>query len=308
MAQPNESSTQIVNKMLKIDGLGWNISLFEDVNKISNYLCAHCGFVCCDTVELGCDHDEDDEEIFLYCKFCLTELVKDNDNKCMISGHYNPPLDASRAIRRQILKAIVVCPYSTIFKTRNNLKNNKNNNAQMIDTNGYDEKEGSQQFVAAVPGNDKKSEQICEWQGALSELKSKHINQCAKMNDPTFTLNFRVKKLENENILLKQQIINLKNNKEKELNNNNKEIKKLKEIIKEKEIKTNVLNNEIVVLKNENKNNKKQLNDNKTEINKLNSQINSQSLIIKDFLKSNDKKNELIKNNSEKEEKKKKYR
>eukprot|EP01084_Bolivina_argentea_P255340 429445_1 len=304
MAQSEAASSEIVNKMLKIDGLGWHIALFEDVNKVANYLCAHCGSVCCDAVELGCDHGDDDE-ILLYCKICLTELVSDNGNKCMISGHYNPPLDVARSIRRQISKAIVVCPYSSVFKIRNNSKKDKHDNAQILDTLGYDEKEGSGQRVAAAQA---KSEEMCKWKGTLSELKSKHIIECAKKNDPTFILNFRVKKLENENILLKQQIINLKNNKEKELNNNNKEIKKLKEIIKEKEIKTNVLNNEIVVLKNENKNNKKQLNDNKTEINKLNSQINSQSLIIKDFLKSNDKKNELIKNNSEKEEKKKKYR
>eukprot|EP01084_Bolivina_argentea_P233041 392586_1 len=111
MAQSQDELTDALNQMLKIDGRGWNIALFKEANKIANYLCAHCGAVCCEPVELGCDHDEDDEEIFLYCKFCLTELVKDNDNKCMISGHYNPPLDASRAIRRQILKAIVVCPY-----------------------------------------------------------------------------------------------------------------------------------------------------------------------------------------------------
>eukprot|EP01084_Bolivina_argentea_P046596 85812_1 len=110
MAQSEETETQIVNKMLKIDVRGWNISIFDDINKVSNYLCAHCGAVCCDAVELGCDHDEDDE-ILLYCKTCLTELVTDNENKCMISGHYNPPLDAVRANRRQILKAIVICPY-----------------------------------------------------------------------------------------------------------------------------------------------------------------------------------------------------
>eukprot|EP01084_Bolivina_argentea_P255342 429450_1 len=135
MAQSEESSTEIVNKMLKIDGLGWNISLFEDVNKISNYLCVHCGAICCDAVELGCDHDDDDE-IFLHCTLCLSELIIENGNKCMISGHYNPPLDAVRANRRQILKAPVICPYSLVFKKRNNLKKNKNNNAEIIDTLG----------------------------------------------------------------------------------------------------------------------------------------------------------------------------
>eukprot|EP01084_Bolivina_argentea_P075384 136667_1 len=117
-----------VNEMLKIDGRGWNIALFEDTNKVSNCLCAHCGAVCCDAVELGCDHN--DEDILLYCTKCLSELVKDNSNKCMLSGHDNPPLDSARSNRRQILKAIVVCPWSYAFKQRNNLKENKKNKCQ----------------------------------------------------------------------------------------------------------------------------------------------------------------------------------
>eukprot|EP01084_Bolivina_argentea_P278114 474998_1 len=102
MAQSEEISTQIVNKMLKIDGNGWNILLFQDVNKIINYLCTHCGGICCDAIELGCNHGEEDQ-ILLYCKTCLSELVLDNGNKCMISGHYDPPLVAAQSNRRQIL-------------------------------------------------------------------------------------------------------------------------------------------------------------------------------------------------------------
>eukprot|EP01084_Bolivina_argentea_P291551 501093_1 len=169
MAQSQDSSTEIVNKMLKVDGRGWNISLFEDAHQVSNCLCAHCGTVCCDTVELGCDHNEND--IFLYCHICLSELIKKNDNKCMINGHYNPPLDAARAIRRQISKSIVACPYSTIFKTRNTFKKN-NDDAEVIDTlGGYDEKEGHIPAAVAQLGNDVvKLEQKCEWKGILSEL------------------------------------------------------------------------------------------------------------------------------------------
>ncbi len=147
MTQSENVKTDIVNKKLKIDGHGWNIALFQDVNKISNYLCRHCDAVCCDAVELGCDHDEDDD-ILLYCSVCLNELIKGNENKCMISGHENPPIDPARSIRRKILKANVICPYSNTFKNRNYSKNNKNNNGQIIDTNGGDEKEGAQQIIA----------------------------------------------------------------------------------------------------------------------------------------------------------------
>eukprot|EP01084_Bolivina_argentea_P255339 429444_1 len=254
MAQPKEPLTEIVNEILKVDGRGWNILLFEDTNKISNYLCVHCGAICCDAVELGCDHDDDDE-IFLHCTLCLSELIIENGNKCMISGHYNPPLISARSIRRQILKANVICPYSVTFKKRNNLKkNNNNNNAnhEVIDTfasdNRNDAKEGSHQVQAAALAaraknvdNNAKSIQTCEWKGTLSELKSKHIDECAKKNHPTFSLNITIKKLQNEN-------------------------QKLKNTIKNKDI----------------------------EINRINNQINEQSVMVKDFIQSNDEKNKVI--------------
>eukprot|EP01084_Bolivina_argentea_P308197 532845_1 len=137
---PNTINEELISMLnLRVDGKGWSGALFDDVNKIdASSLCKHCNLICCDAVELGCQHN-DDEEIFMHCELCLSELVADNGNKCMISGHYNPPLDVARSIRRQILKAIVVCPYSLAFKKRNNLNNN---NAQVIDTVGNDEKEG----------------------------------------------------------------------------------------------------------------------------------------------------------------------
>ncbi len=149
MSQSTDPETLIINEKLKIDGGGWNIALFEDTSKVSNCLCKHCSGVCCDAVELGCDH-QDDDDIFLYCKVCLILLVKDNDNQCMISAHQNPPIDAVRSNRRQILKAIVACPYSLAFKIRNNFKKKKNENAEIIDTFGNDEKEGSQKMAKGL--------------------------------------------------------------------------------------------------------------------------------------------------------------
>eukprot|EP01084_Bolivina_argentea_P154028 268527_1 len=207
MTQSTDAVSEIVNRMLKIDDRGWNIALFEDAHKASNYLCAHCGEVCCDAVELGCQH-EDSDEIFMHCHYCLSELVSDIGNRCTISGHHNPPLDAARSIRRQILKSIVVCPYSLTFTTRNNFRNN--NNSQQ---NYKRKKKRFNSFEST--NNNTKFKHKCKWKGMLSELISKHIIQCAKKNDPKFTLNVRVQQLENENILLIQQIINLQNNKKK---------------------------------------------------------------------------------------------
>eukprot|EP01083_Nonionella_stella_P190293 704784_1 len=142
MSQPAQKSFNVdLLSLLKVNNKGWNIALFKDTNNVSDYLCAHCNSVCCDAVELGCDHDDND--IFLHCKQCLSDLIINNDNKCIINSHINPSLTSVRATRRTISKSAVVCPYSTQFKTRIN-------NTQIMNTvgaNTYDEKEGNQQFI-----------------------------------------------------------------------------------------------------------------------------------------------------------------
>ena len=74
--------------IIKIDGKGFNLALFEDADKMSQNICEHCKGVCCDPMELGCDHDDDD--IFLYCNLCLTQLIEDKDGNCPIDNHTNP--------------------------------------------------------------------------------------------------------------------------------------------------------------------------------------------------------------------------
>ena len=56
-------------EMLCIDGTGWDVNLFENLNNIELFLCKSCGNVCRDAAELGCDHD--DELIDIYCHKCL---------------------------------------------------------------------------------------------------------------------------------------------------------------------------------------------------------------------------------------------
>eukprot|EP01084_Bolivina_argentea_P152670 266280_1 len=139
MAQSQGTQYRVISS-LKVNNKGWNIQLFEDQIKLSAHICTKCKSVCCDPVELGCNHNDDD--IYLYCDCCLRDLIEQNDSKCPINSHIDPVIIPSRASKRQILKATVFCPYSTAYKTAHNELINNNNN-QIIDTLGGDEKEGA---------------------------------------------------------------------------------------------------------------------------------------------------------------------
>ncbi len=88
-------------------GKGWNCALFINKDKMDEYKCKSCNNICKDCVELGCDHDDIDIE--LYCNYCLKTLINSNNQTCPInSKHINPPIQSNRAIRKQILKLKVL--------------------------------------------------------------------------------------------------------------------------------------------------------------------------------------------------------
>ena len=134
-APPNQE----LASLLKVDGNGYELDLFKDRDQLRQNLCNRCHAVCCDPVELGCDHD--DEQIFIYCSGWLSQLIDESGQKCPINGHPNPEVFASRSIRRQIAKATVLCPYSIEFKQRVRVQQAELGNAHVVDTLGDDEKE-----------------------------------------------------------------------------------------------------------------------------------------------------------------------
>eukprot|EP01084_Bolivina_argentea_P109521 195787_1 len=190
--QVNVVENEIIS-ILKINGKGWNIKLFEDETKATTCLCASCDGVCCDAVELDCDHE--DEDIYLYCKPCLSDLIKQNNNKCPINSHDEPTIISNRASRRQISKSLVICPYSSKYKSKQNIAlNNNNHDHEIIDTIDGDEKEGM-----PYQQDNQHANNGCQWKGTLTDLINKHIVSCSKKYNPTFALNIRIKELENEN-------------------------------------------------------------------------------------------------------------
>eukprot|EP01084_Bolivina_argentea_P276294 471430_1 len=191
-----------VIQLLKTDSKGWIVALFEDQIKITTCLCASCNSICCDAVELACDHD-DDADIYPHCKNCLNNLIKNNNNKCPINSHSDPVVMPIRSIRRQVSKSKVYCPYSVQYKLQQS--QNKNDNAKIIDTIGGDEKEG----IAVQNYEMKQDENACKWSGTLSELIKTHMSVCVQKYNPSFMQKISMKKLQDENLNLRQ-IVNTK--------------------------------------------------------------------------------------------------
>eukprot|EP01083_Nonionella_stella_P208330 756096_1 len=188
--------------LLKIDDKGWNIGLF--INNNQTYECKECHNICCDAVELSCDHDDD--EIDLYCEVCLNEAISSNNNACPINKTHNPSIQSNRSIRRQIMKLQVHCPESIEYQNRNNADPNN----IICDTS--DAKEGD---YYKQNNNDTR----CHWSGTLNELISDHITKCEAaaldLNQKTIehmeqTLNTLALKMQKEtkelrNVIEKQQ-------------------------------------------------------------------------------------------------------
>eukprot|EP01084_Bolivina_argentea_P276707 472205_1 len=194
MAQEQQKIDDGLLTILKVDQKGWKVSLFENQNKMKDdYLCGNCSSVCCDPVELGCDHDDND--ICYYCDACLNQLITKNNGKCPINSHIDPIISKSRAARRNILRSVIFCPYSIQYKKLQSQQNNVNY-AQFIDTVGSDEKEGIEINNTG-----------CQWTGKLSDLLNcDHLQQCIKKYDPLATQNISMNKLKNENKKLNEII------------------------------------------------------------------------------------------------------
>eukprot|EP01084_Bolivina_argentea_P078400 142248_1 len=101
--------------ILQSNGKGWNAELLVNPSEISKYSCKECNNISREAVELGCDHT--DNEIDLYCNVCLQHVIKTNNNECPInSSHHNPSIIPIRRIRKHIFSLNVYCPNSTNYK------------------------------------------------------------------------------------------------------------------------------------------------------------------------------------------------
>eukprot|EP01084_Bolivina_argentea_P019181 35669_1 len=190
----NERSS--LSSLLKINDKGWNIELFENKNNLLNALCAECNAVCEDPVELSCEVDHNDAEIYLHCRQCLNQLIIQNGGNCPIDNHSNPSISTSRATRRIIAVSKVYCPFSKQYK----LKNIENNNigGNVIDTIG-DEKEGmNQDNIMNIIG--------CNYKDTLDNLLKNHLTQCVQKYNPQNSQQLIINSLKTENVELKKVV------------------------------------------------------------------------------------------------------
>eukprot|EP01084_Bolivina_argentea_P170325 295145_1 len=143
--EPSEDCTDEARK----NGKGWNINLFVKKDKASQRLCGQCNNVCFNAVELICnkqsdDTDTDDEHEVDYCKYCLSQYLQQNNNKCPVCGHPNASLNDIQYIRNKINRLKIFCPRSNVLK-------NDNDNEVLL---------------------------LCKWQGTMPKLKSHLLNEC----------------------------------------------------------------------------------------------------------------------------------
>lgn len=175
-ASKARSTKDKCTELLKVNGKGWNTAIFVDNNLA---ICSECKHVCRDPVELGCDHADDD--IFCYCKCCLMGIIDRGGGLCPINGHANPTVCSLRAQRRQIAKAMVVCPHAL-------------------------------SHVSA-------EHDVCVWSGTLMDLIDGHLTECTKRNDPSYFMNSEIEELRSkvnqlqiQNVALRAQNRALKQN------------------------------------------------------------------------------------------------
>eukprot|EP01084_Bolivina_argentea_P270719 460396_1 len=205
MAELTEIKENELCTLLQNDEKGWKVNLFEDQNNILHALCANCGGVCRDPVELACDHIDND--ISLHCKQCMTDLIDINSGNCPINNHSNPIVVKNRAMKRLIVKSMVLCPYSIEYKQRI-LSEINIENAEIIDTNGADEKEGMNPMILSeIKG--------CNFKGQIDDLLQNHILNCIKIYNPSYIQNITINKLKKENDKLKKTVIQLKKQNDK---------------------------------------------------------------------------------------------
>eukprot|EP01083_Nonionella_stella_P143330 445308_1 len=199
MAQQGSRNKELASLLKINEHKGWEISLFEDQNKISEYICTNCTGICCNAVELGCDHD--DADICSYCEQCLHQLITDNDSKCPINDHTDPHITPARSIRNRVLKAAVLCPYSMAYKRKRIYLNKV---PQLMDTMN-DEQEGSVANQNALNVDIKG----CNWNGTLMDLLHHHLPGCVQQYDVSFHQKIQIRELKNENARLNHLSVKL---------------------------------------------------------------------------------------------------
>eukprot|EP01084_Bolivina_argentea_P068672 124998_1 len=184
---------------IQSEGKGWNCKLFVNKDKMDEYKCKLCDNICVDCVELGCDHEDIDIEI--YCNKCLIQVINNNNKICPInSKHITPNIQSNRAIRKQILKFQVMCPNSLGYERA---LNNDNINV-VYDT--IEEKEGG------LNDNNNNNTNSCNWIGNLNELILNHLKNCKIISKDLMVKNIEI---------LKEEINGIKydnNNLKKEIN------------------------------------------------------------------------------------------
>eukprot|EP01084_Bolivina_argentea_P091885 165374_1 len=153
--EKKETLSDELASLLKVNNKGWKTTLFQDTRKIETMICGNCKGICDNATEFDCDDDHDDAELYFYCRKCIQELIISHNGNCPINEHSKPKISHSRTANRRIKKSMVFCPYSKQYQIKEMKNKKQNNNAQVVDTMGEDEKEG-----IAIAANDQNKPEL----------------------------------------------------------------------------------------------------------------------------------------------------
>eukprot|EP01084_Bolivina_argentea_P014336 26771_1 len=250
---------------LQANEKGWDCKLFINIEKVDAFKCKKCQQICKNAVELGCDHD--DNEIDLYCSICLKNIIKLNDNKCPInSKHINPQIQSNRSSRKQILNLKVMCPNSERYQIA--IANDNIDDNNVYDTLSDEKEGGLKNYNINKQNNDS-----CNWVGILNKLITEHLPKCKAMSKDIMIKNMDLMKEQIDAILfdnnnLKKRVYDL----EQKLSVNNTEIM-LKKLIQNESLNNNQkihnLTKQVNTIQNAVVAKDKKINNLETQVNKL---------------------------------------
>ena len=73
-------------------------------------------------VEVTCNEHKEDENIHVYCEWCLKSYLNANKDACPINNNHKCTFNANRYMRVQILKLKVRCPNADLRMGGDNIE------------------------------------------------------------------------------------------------------------------------------------------------------------------------------------------
>lgn len=96
--------SQVTNNVTTPLG-GYDLAIFVNKEKISEYVCQICHYISRNCVEVSCGNGH------IFCHECISYHFRVNNNSCPVDRKANIAITPNDFVRRQILASAVNCKY-----------------------------------------------------------------------------------------------------------------------------------------------------------------------------------------------------